>query len=147
MKRTLIVLLAAVGALAFADPNPYADYGAAMKSDAKSPSAVDWSRATDAKIAEATTDEALAACVADETSAMVLLARIKPAYETCPLVLTQVAAVTQWVMLPDPWYCLFWNGPHAAGRRVWIDALSKVSVESGDVYVRTFCRQQLDLCR
>lgn len=46
---------------------------------------------------------ALAAVVADEASAKKLLAAIRPSYETCPVAATKIAAVSQWVMLPDPW--------------------------------------------
>ena len=84
--------------------------------------------------------------MAGEATAVALLAQIKGAYASDPLVLTQIAAVTQWVMLPDPWYCLLWDGPHAAGRKVWTAALQKTIDGSGDEYVRIFCRQQLDLC-
>ena len=123
MKNLLFALAALTSVAAFADPNPYADYGAAMKSDEKNMSAVDWSKKNDAKLAEATSDEALAAVVADEASAKKLLAAIKPAYETCPIAAAKIAAVSQWVMLPDPWYCLFWDGEHEAGRKVWTAAL------------------------
>ena len=130
-----------------ADPNPFADYGSAMKSTEEHPLAVNWSQANDAAIAAATTDEALAAVVADELSAVALLKQVKPAYATDPLVLTKIAAVTQWVMLPDPWYCLFWDGEHAAGRKVWVAALESLKASTADGYTKTFCQQQLDLCR
>lgn len=130
-----------------ADPNPFADYGSAMKSTTEHPLAVNWSQANDAAIAAATTDAALAAVVADEASAAALLEKIKPAYASDPLVLTQIAAVTQWVMLPDPWYCLLWDGEHAAGRKVWVAALESKKATAADGYIKTFCQQQLDLCR
>ena len=130
----------------YVDPNPYADYGAAMTSTEKDPLAVNWSQAHDAEIKAATTDEALAAVVANAGSAAALLGQVKPAYASDPLVLTKIAAVTQWVMLPDPWYCLFWKGAHASGRAVWVEALEQKMSAAQDEYVRTFCRQQLDLC-
>ena len=147
MKKQLVafVSLAAVAAVV-ADPNPYADYGAAMKSAETAPSAVDWSKKNDAAIAAATTDEALAAVVADEASAKALLAKIKPAYETCPLAATQIAAVSQWVMLPDPWYCLFWDGEHAAGRKVWTAALLDTMKKADCKCVKRFCGDQLRWC-
>ena len=153
MKNVLLAMALVVGGMALAeeakyvDPNPFADYGPAMQSTAERPLAANWSRQHDAEIAAATTDEALAAQVADEASAAALLAKVKGAYESDPLVLTQIAAVTQWVMLPDPWYCLFWDGPHAAGRAVWTAALQKTIDGTKDEYVRIFCRQQLDLCK
>lgn len=153
MKNVLLAMALVVGGMALAeeakyvDPNPFADYGPAMRSTAEHPLAVNWSREHDAEIAAATTDEALAAQVADAASAAALLAKLKGAYASDPLVLTQIAAVTQWVMLPDPWYCLFWDGPHAAGRAVWTAALQKTIDGTKDEYVRIFCRQQLDLCK
>lgn len=152
MKRVLVAMALAAAGLAFAeekkyvDPNPFGDYGPAMKSTAEQPLAANWSLAHDAEIAAATADGVLAAQVADEAAALSLLAKVKGAYASDPIVLTQIAAVTQWVMLPDPWHCLFWDGPHAAGRAVWTAALQKTIDGSKDEYVRVFCRQQLDLC-
>ncbi|MGN0833564.1 MAG: hypothetical protein ACI4RD_07955 [Kiritimatiellia bacterium] len=152
MKKVLLAMALAAGSLALAeegkyvDPNPFGDYGPAMRSTAEHPLAVDWSRKHDAEIAAVTADEVLAAQVADAAAAAALLAKLKGAYASDPLVLTQIAAVTQWVMLPDPWYCLFWNGPHAAGRAVWTAALQQAIDGAADEYVRVFCRQQLDLC-
>ena len=142
-----VLCLLSFSAVAYVDPNPFADYGPAMKSTEEHPLAVNWSQANDAAIAAATTDEALAAVVADAESAAALLKQVKPAYATDPLVLTKIAAVTQWVMLPDPWYCLFWDGEHAAGRKIWVVALLALKVSTSDDYIKTFCQQQLDLCR
>lgn len=153
MKKLLFVMMLAAGMTALAeeakyvDPNPFADYGVAMRSTEKDPLAVNWSQAHDAEIKAGTTDEVLAGFVADDKAAAALLGKLKPAYESDPLVLTQIAAVTQWVMLPDPWYCILWKGEHAAGRAVWTAALEKKIAESQDEYVRIFCRQQLDLCK
>jgi len=153
MKQLLMAVVLAAGAMAFADgakyvdPNPFAGYGEAMQSTERDPLAVNWSQQHDAEIAAATSDAALAAVVADAKGAEALLKQVRGAYESDPLVLTQIAAVTQWVMLADPWYCLFWEGPHAAGRAVWTAALAKTIAESRDDYVRIFCRQQLDLCK
>ena len=148
MKNVIVAVALVAGTLAFAaDPNPFADYGAGMRSTEENPLAVNWSQAHDAEIAAATADEVLAAIVAGAESADAVLDKVRPAYESDPLLLTQIAAVTQWVMLPDPWYCLFWNGPHAAGRAVWIEALTRKIATAKDDYVRIFCRQQLDLCK
>ena len=146
MKKLLVSMTVVAGTLAFADPNPYADYGAAMKSDEKNMSAVDWSKKNDAKLAEATSDEALAAVVADAASAKKLLAAIKPAYETCPVAAAKIAAVSQWVMLPDPWYCLFWDGEHEAGRKVWTAALLDAMKTADCKCVKRFCGDQLRWC-
>ena len=118
-----------------------------MKDSAKSPFAVGWSQAHDAEIKAATEEDVLAACVADDASAVALLGKIKPAYESDPLVLTQIAAVTQWVMTEDPCFLFFWKPSPSDGRKVWAEALARKIAESKDDYIRTFCRQQLDLCK
>ena len=174
MKKLIFAVVMAAGAVAFAaetkpvaaqpaaakpvaakpaekpkyvDPNQFADYELAMKDSAKSPFAVGWSQAHDAEIKAATEEDVLAACVADAASAAALLGQIKPAYESDPLVLTQIAAVTQWVMTEDPCFLFFWKPSPSAGRKVWTEALARKIAESKDDYIRTFCRQQLDLCK
>ena len=150
MSSLMTVLLTAVAAMSlFAGihANPYAGgYGKAMASEKGDPMAAEWQGEKKCEIAAATEESVLAAFVADAASAEALLAKIGPAYLGDPIVLTQIAAVTQWTMLSDPWYCLFWDGPHAAGRKVWKAALEKTIASAKDDYVRTFCRQQLDLC-
>ena len=145
MKKLIFAMMVAVAACAFAK-DQYDIRPDAAKATA-APTAVEWSKANDAKIAAATADAVLAAFVADAAAADALLDKIGPAYAGDPLVLTQIAAVTQWTMLPDPWYCLFWDGPHAAGRAVWTAALTRKIAQAKDGYIRTFCRQQLDLCK
>jgi len=140
MKRLMFVAALSAGILAFADPNPFSDYGAAMKSDEKNMSAVDWSKKYDAKLAAATTDDALAACVADEAAAKALLAKIKGAYVTCPIAATQIAAVSQWVMQADA------TGKRAAGRKVWTAALVDTVKTTKCPYVKKFCSDQLRWC-
>ena len=159
MKKLIFAVVMAAGAMAFAaetktaekpkyvDPNQFADYGVAMRDSAKSPFAVGWSQAHDAEIKAATEDDVLAACVADAASAAALLGQVKPAYESDPLVLTQIAAVTQWVMTEDPCFLFFWKPSPSAGRKVWTEALARKIAESKDDYIRAFCRQQLDLCK
>ena len=165
MKKLIFAVVMAAGAMAFAaetkpaaakpaaetpkyvDPNPFASYGTAMKDSAKSPFAVGWSQAHDAEIKAATEEDVLAACVADAVSAAALLGKIKSAYESDPLVLTQIAAVTQWVMTEDPCFLFFWKPSPSVGRTVWAEALARKIAESKDDYIRTFCRQQLDLCK
>ena len=146
MPLSFVFGLLSFSLFAAGDPNPYADYGAAMKSAKDDPMAVEWQNANDQAIAEATDPDVLAAFVEDAESAKKLLDQIKPAYATCPLLLTQVAAVTQWVMLPEPFFLWFWKPSPAAGRKVWVAALKAKIDTTRDEYVRTFCRQQLDLC-
>ena len=158
MKKLIFAVVMAAGALAFAaetkpverpkyvDPNPFASYGPALKDSPKAPFAVGWSKAHDAEIAAATSEDVLAAYVESAESAAALLAKVRPAYETDPLTMVQIAAVTQWVMQPDPCFLLFWKPSPSAGRAVWTAALARRIAESKDDYIRTFCRQQLDLC-
>ena len=152
MRNLVFALVMAAGAAAFAegtgyvDPNPFASYDVAMKSTPQDPLAVDWSRAHDAEIAAATEEGVLAGFVESAESAAALLAKLRPAYETDPLTLIQIAAVTQWTMTPEPCWLFFWKPSPARGRAVWNLALARKIAESKDGYIRTFCRQQLDLC-
>jgi len=132
-----------------ADPNPFASYDTAMKSTTENPFAVEWSRQNDAKIAAATSEAALAAFVSDASAADALLARIGAAYSTDPLVMTQIAAVTQYVMRPEPWwsFATFWEPSASSQRATWVAALRRRAAMPGDAYVKTFCEQQLYLCR
>lgn len=122
------------------DPNPFANYNQAMASDKAHPMAYEWQTANADKVAAATQPDVLAAFVVDEAAALKLLAQVKGAYETDPLVATQIAAVTQLVMMPG---C-----PKAAlARPIWVAALEKTQAAATDEYVRTFCVQQLRLCK
>ena len=113
---------------------------------AVAPTAVEWQNKNNAQLEAATADEVLAAFVVDAAAADALLAKIGPAYAGDPLVLTQIAAVTQWVMRPEPCWICFWKPSPAKGRAVWTLALARKIAQEKDVYIRTFCRQQLDLC-
>ena len=104
------------------------------------PTAVEWQNKNDAALAAATRPEVLAKFVATPAAAEALLAQVGPAYAGDPLVLTQIAAVTQLVMCPK---C----DKAPAARKVWVAALEKAVESAKDDYVRTFCRQQLDLCK
>ena len=69
-----------------------------------------------------------------------LLAKIGTSYDGDPIALTQIASVTQLVMCPK---C-----PKApACRKVWVAALERARAASDDGYVKTFCDQQLRLCK
>ena len=104
------------------------------------PTSVEWQNENDARLKAATAPEVLAKFVASDAAADALLARIGPAYAGDPLVLTQIAGVTQLVMCPT---C----DKAPARRKVWVAALERARDGAKDDYVRTFCRQQLDLCR
>lgn len=121
----------------------YADYGPAMAHADGYQMAYEWQRGNPEAVAEATTHEALFPFVKDEASAEALLARIGTSYDGDPLVLTQVAAVTQLVMSPKCRKC-----PRAGKcRTVWVAALERTRAKTDDGYVRTFCDQQLRLCK
>lgn len=147
MKNIVMMTALVVSGVAFGEGEiPFSDYASAMAPTKGNPMAVEFQAAHAQDLAAATTDEKLAAFVADEASAKALLAKIKGAYDTCPVAATQAAAVSQWVMQDDPWYCLFWNGEHADGREVWAKALLACAKESADAYVKQFCLDQLRWC-
>ena len=104
------------------------------------PTSVQWQNANDAKLKAATTPEALAKFVESDAAADALLAQIGPAYKGDPLVLTQIGCVTPLVLCPK---C----DKAPARRKLWVAALERAWANTTDDYVKTFCRQQLDLCR
>ena len=123
-------------------PNPeaYAGYGNAMAHRDGCQMAYEWQRANPKLVEEATRPETLAAFVTSPEAADALLAKIGTAYDGDPVALTQIASVTQLVMCPK---C-----PDAPGRRkVWVAALERARDATDDGYVRTFCDQQLRLCK
>ena len=144
MKKAFLAMLMAAAVCAFAKDQYDIKPDAAKAGEALS--AVDWQNKNDAALKAATDEATLAAFVADEASAKALLAQVKSAYATDPIVAFQVGAVSQWVMLDDPWYCLFWDGPHAAGRKVWTKALCCTLRGAQDDYVKMFCLDQLRWC-
>lgn len=146
MKTLLfsVTMLLAAAAIAAPKKNAY-DIRPADK-DAKYPTAVVWSAENDEKIVEATGEDVLAGFVADGASADALLAKIGSAYVGDPIVLTQISAVSQWVMQDDPCLLLFWKDKPSAGRKVWVKALLSAAENSKDSYVKTFCLDQLRWC-
>lgn len=125
---------------------PYHNYVPAMSSSPDKPITSVWQDQQRKAIDAETTDAKLAAVVATEGSAELLLSRVKGAYTTNPLTLTKIASVTQWVMLPDSWYNFLWDGPHAKGREVWVEALLDTAEDAKDSYVKIFCLEQLRWC-
>ncbi len=136
----------------YKDPNPYFDYGPAMSSKKGDPMAVEWQNANDAKLAEATTPKALAAYVWDQKDAEALLARVKGAYESDPMDLTIIGAVTQYVMdamIGRPNGCQKRCGTPGASpcqRKTWNLALMAAYHKTKDEYVQTFILDQLRWC-
>jgi hypothetical protein len=151
MKKSAMIVAAALAALAAraADPvAPYNNYGPAMASTAEKPLTSEWQKQQAEAIAAATSDDALAAIASRPAAAEALLAKVRGAYETDALTLTQIAAVTQWVMRRDAWWTpvCFWTVSHAEGRKVWVRALLKQAETAQDAYVKTFCLDQLRWC-
>ncbi|MBQ9430108.1 MAG: hypothetical protein IJU44_01005 [Kiritimatiellae bacterium] len=136
----------------YQDPNPFSDYGPAMASTPDDPMAFEWQNANNAKLAEATTPKALASYVWDQKDAEALLARVKGAYESDPMDLTIIAAVTQYVMeamIGRPNGCQKRCGTPGASpcqRKTWNLALIAAYLKSKDEYVQTFMLDQLRWC-
>ena len=128
------------GELALSTGTAYADYGKAMAHEDGYEMAYEWQQKNPKAVEAATRSEVLAEFVKDAASADALLAKIGTSYDGDPIVLTQIASVTQLVMCPK---C-----PKAAAcRKVWVAALERARAGTDDGYVRTFCDQQLRLCK
>ena len=118
----------------------YASYGAAMAHVDGYQMAYEWQRANPKLVEEATKPDVLRKFVETPAAADALLAKIGTSYDGDPVALTQIASVTQLVMCPK---C-----PKApACRKVWVAALERARAASDDGYVKTFCDQQLRLCK
>lgn len=126
-------------AIGGSSPDAYAGYGAATKHHEGYAMAYEWQKKNTDAVVAATRPEVLASFVASDAAADALLAKIGTSYDGDPLVLTQIAAVTQLVMCPK---C-----PKAPARRaLWVAALKRARASTEDGYVRTFCDQQLRVC-
>ena len=102
---------------------------------ADAPASEKWQAQNKAKLAEATKDEVLAAFVKDAASAAALLAEVKPGFQTCPVKAFQIAAVTQYVMLPGK-----------AGRALWTEQLLAFAEKAEQPDVKMFYIDQLRWC-
>ena len=121
------------------DPNPFADYGAGMANTKEFPLTVNWQDAHKAEVAAATEPEVLRKFLASDEAARALLAEVKEAYTTDPIVRIQIGAVSQLVMRP--------RCPDAPKLRArWTDALLKQIGFSQNVYHVMFCLDQLRWC-
>ena len=128
------------GQLAAPNATDFADYGRAMGHQDGYQMAYEWQRKDPKAVENATKREVLAGFVASDAAADALLAKIGTSYDGDPIALTQIAAVTQLVMCQK---C-----PKApACRKVWVAALERARAKTDDGYVRTFCDQQLRLCK
>ena len=128
------------GELAPSTGTAYADYGKAMAHEDGYQMAYEWQQKNPKAVAEATKPEVLAAFVGSDAAADALLAKIGTSYDGDPVVLTQIASVTQLVMTPKCTKAL-------ACRKTWVAALERARTKTDDGYVRTFCDQQLRLCK
>ena len=128
------------GELAPSNPKAYESYGPAMAHVDGYQMAYEWQRANPKLVEDATKPAVLKEFAESPESADALLAKIGTAYDGDPVALTQIAAVTQLVMCPK---CP--NAP--AWRKVWVAALERARAASDDGYVKTFCDQQLRLCK
>ena len=120
----------------YVDPNEFASYGPGTATKAGDPSAAEWQAANKDALAKASSDNELVCFVRDGASARALLAKVKPNYGTDPLVASQIAAVSQFVMRPG------WEN----ARGVWTDALIKSFQTAADDTVRMTYLDQLRWC-
>ena len=134
-KIFIVVVLAAVTCFAAGKKKDAYDIkpGAAKATDA--PAAEKWQAQNKAKLADATKDEVLAAFVKDAASASALLSEVKPGFQTCPVKAFQIAAVTQYVMLPGK-----------AGRALWTEQLLAFAEKAEQPDVKMFYIDQLRWC-
>ena len=129
-----------------ADPNPFANYGPAMQSSAAFPLTVNWQDAHKAEIAAATSPEALLRLLRKDNGHG-LLNELRAPYHTDPIVMQQIAAMTQFVMDPAT------NAPEL--RVNWTKTLiakihaAKAYISSSQTcsaYHALFCLDQLRWC-
>ena len=121
------------------DPNPFADYGKGMASDKDLPMAVEWHNQNAAALAKETDFKALQQYVMLPKNADDLLAQVKEAYKTDPMVATKIAGVSQIVM------CQKWEKAPAA-REIWTCALLGAAEKAPDEYRKMFFLDQLRWC-
>ena len=120
----------------YVDPNEFASYGPGTASKPGDPSAAEWQAANKDALAKATSDAELVCFVRDGASARALLAKVKPNYGTDPLVASQIAAISQFVMRPG------WEN----ARGVWADALFDAFRSETEDTVRMSHLEQLRWC-
>ena len=121
------------------DPNPFANYSKGMASDNTHPMAYEWQSAHDAEITEATKGKALCEILDCDIKVSELLGKVKGAYDTDPMVATQIASISQIVMCQK---C-----PKMSSRRVtWTTALLFAAKSSTDAYRAIYFLDQLRWC-
>ena len=136
MKKIFVVaVLAAVTCFAAGKKKDAYDIKPEAAKPADAPAAEKWQAQNKAKLAEATKDEVLAAFVKDAAAASALLAEVKPGFQTCPVKAFQIAAVTQYVMLPGK-----------SGRALWAGQLLAFAEKAEQTDVKMFYIDQLRWC-
>ena len=136
MKKIFIVaVLAAATCFAAGKKKDVYDIRPEAEKETDAPTAEKWQAQNRAKLAEATKDEVLAAFVKDAASASTLLSEVKPGFQTCPVKAFQIAAVTQYVMLPGK-----------AGRALWAGQLLAFAEKAEQPDVKMFYIDQLRWC-
>ena len=151
MKK--LIFTAMIGAMSVSviaggkkDPNAFANYGAGMASDKQYPMAVEWHNTNRNALESETSEDAIAAFVDSEEAAKAILAKIKPAYTTDPMVAVQIAAVSQYVMTAEPSWWEFWNWFSDSPREIWTKTLLDAVASATDTYVAQLCVDQLRWC-
>lgn len=150
MKKLLFAVLAVAGLTAtakYVDPNPYGDYGPAMKPVAGRPMAIEWHLTDRAAIDKATSPEALEEILDDDDKIEALLAKIRPNYGTDAMDAVRIAAISQYVMegARVSWW-EFWRDDLSDEREDWAKALLKAAASAKDDYVAEYCLDQLRWC-
>jgi len=152
MKKLLaysLTILAAAQVVASdpADPAaPFDDYGVAMAHVKGHTTAAEWNAANAEELAAAVDEDVLARFVRNNGSAAALLAQVKGAYDVDPTAAVQIAAVSQWVLGPEPAWYAFGKASPKEGREIWVNALLARAVMTDDPYVKIFCLEQLRWC-
>ena len=146
MKKILIGLFAAAVLAGCATKNAVRDeydIKPAETSEA-APTAVEWENANDKTLTAETAPEALCRYLKSPAAADALLAEVKGAYKTDPMVATKVHAIGQLVMSPN---CrLKKKCCSARCRDLWTAALLKAAKSSTDAYRTMFFLDQLRWC-
>lgn len=125
-------------------PNPFSDYGPAMQSSAEFPLTVNWQDAHKGEIAAATSPETLLRLLRKDNGKG-LLNELRFPYHTDPIVMQQIAAMTQFVM--DPARNI------SELRTRWTEALIArintgwaLDFQNARAYYALFCLDQLRWC-
>ena len=138
------------------EPNPFSDYGPAMQSSDEFPLTVNWQDAHKGEIAAATSPETLLRLLRKDNGKG-LLNELRGPYCTDPIVMQQIAALTQFVMDParntSERTLLATNAPDLRAR--WTETLI-ARIHAAEVYISSyqtcsayhalFCLDQLRWC-